>query len=77
MFLFPFCSGHNDLIIDQNGPRRIDCGLKGIDASKYKRNYVVNDQMNNNFEDSLNFKWNTEQVAKSNPTNYYENGLNI
>ena len=31
-----------DVIVDENEPRRIDCGLKTVDPSLYRRDYYVN-----------------------------------
>ena len=31
-----------DVIVDDNEPRRIDCGLKTVDPSLYRRDYYVN-----------------------------------
>ena len=54
---------NHDLYIDDSGPRKIDCGLKEIDADKYKRNYEVKGKAVNNLNDSLAFKWNTSEVT--------------
>ena len=56
---------NHDLHIDDSGPRKIDCGLKEIDAEKYKRNYEVRGKSVNNLNDSLAFKWNTSEVDKT------------
>ena len=53
----------HDLYIDDSEPRKIDCGLKEIDADKYKRNYEVKGKAVNNLNDSLAFKWNTSEVT--------------
>ena len=31
-----------DIVVDPNEPRRIDCGLKNVDPSLYRRDYYVN-----------------------------------
>ena len=60
------CSVNHDLMIDQSGPRKIDCGLREIDANKYKRNYVVNEKMSTGaHENSLQFNWSTSKVVFS------------
>ena len=56
---------NHDLRINDSGPRKIDCGLKEIDADKYKRNYEVIGKSVNNLNDSLAFKWNTSEVDKT------------
>ena len=54
---------NNDLIIDETGPKKIDCGLKDIDANKYKRNYVVNEKISSDGNDSpFSFNWRTTQA---------------
>ena len=44
--------------------RKIDCGLKEIDADKYRRDFVINQstKKRSTEENALNFKWNTSMV---------------
>ncbi len=58
-----FRGNNHDLHVDESGPRKIDCGLKEIDADKYKRNYEVKGKSVNDLNDSLAFKWNTDEVT--------------
>ena len=53
---------NHDLILDTSGPRKIDCGLKEIDADKYRRNYEIKGKAVDKLNDSLAFKWNTSEV---------------
>ena len=53
-----------DLLLQAGDTGKIDCGLKKIDAEKYKRDFVVNERAKKrSTEDNLfNFKWNTSMV---------------
>ena len=51
-------------MVDSSGPKKIDCGLKEIDAKKYKRNYVVHENSKDSVhENSLQFNWSTSKVV--------------
>ena len=41
LFHFSF-SVDPSLLLKEKGPTKIDCGLKEVDAGKYKRNYYIN-----------------------------------
>ena len=59
-----FCSSNHDLMIDHAGPKKIDCGLREIDANKYRRNYVVNEKFSPSTEEnSLQFNWSTSKLV--------------
>ena len=55
--------GHDVMITDLDR-RKIDCGLKEIDADKYRRDFVINQstKKRSTEENALNFKWNTSMV---------------
>ena len=61
--------GHS-LTVNTDGPRKIDCGLKKIDSFKYKRNYFINrnteeEKKTQAGEDlnMINFSWNEAEVS--------------
>ena len=60
---------HN-LVLKDKGPTKIDCGLKEVDAGKYKRNYYINESKEKKIEpenDSslISFRWSEPDVSIS------------
>ena len=53
-----------DLMLTDQDTRKIDCGLKEIDADKYRRDFVINQnaEKKSTDENLLKFKWNTSMV---------------
>ena len=56
------------LVLDDDGPKKIDCGLKEIDAGKYKRNYFINENKEKKSEPKIDsslisFRWSEAEVS--------------
>ena len=62
-----FTVDHN-LILKDKGPTKIDCGLKEVDAGKYKRNYYINESKEKKIESEMDpslisFRWSEPDVS--------------
>merc|ERR1711892_538279 len=63
-----FATNH-DLVVEDNIPKKIDCGLRDVDAGKYKRNYYINENKEKKSEPKINsgllsFRWSETEREK-------------